>query len=124
MTDSPFTPNAVPFTLEEGQRQLEAAQAEQRNMQDMAIAMESGATYANGFQLMKFDHYLRLSFAEAVHPGLPAKSRGAVILPDQTARDLARIITEYYAKNDEMTGRSPLPGEVADVVSVELPVDP
>ena len=67
-----------------------------------AYALGSNAVLANGFQLIKVEGHLRVSFVETGHPAIPAQPRGAQLLPDQVAKDLAKSILEFYQRTEEM----------------------
>lgn len=77
-----------------------------QNMQQVlatfAQAMGSKAVMANGFQLLKVEGHLRLSFSETAHPAIPPQPRGAVLISDQSAKDLATNILEFYRRTEEL----------------------
>ncbi len=72
----------------------------QQQLSNLALVTKDPAIYVNSFQMIDTGDTLRVAFTEAVVPELPPLLRSSLVMPHISGRNLAQVLTEFYAKLD------------------------
>ncbi len=72
----------------------------QQRLSNLALITKDPVIFVNSFQMIDTGDNLRVAFTEAVVPELPPLLRSSLVMPHTSGRNLARVLTEFYAKLD------------------------
>ncbi len=69
-------------------------------LSNLALVTKDPAIFVNSFQMIDTGDTLRVAFTEAVVPELPPLLRSSLVMPHISGRNLAQVLTEFYARLD------------------------
>ncbi len=72
----------------------------QQQLSNLALITKDPVIFVNSFQMIDTGDNLRVAFTEAVVPELPPLLRSSLLMPHISGRNLAQVLTEFYAKLD------------------------